>query len=313
MSSGLSRRGLLAAGGVALGLGATSWGASSGEAKAGGGFRYCLNTSTISGQRLSLAAEIDLIAKAGYDAVEPWVREVEGYVRSGGSLADLKTRIGDAGLSVENAIGFARWIVDDEAERAKGLEQAKREMEMLAQIGCKRVAAPPSGANDKPGLDLLKAAGRYKALAELAGQFGIVPQVEIWGSSKVLSRLGEAMLVAAESGFAGACVLPDVYHMYKSGSAYESLRLLSPQAVQMIHMNDYPADPPRATINDSHRVYPGDGIAPLGTILRDLRQVNANCVLSLELFNREYYKQDALTVARTGLEKMKAAVAKSQG
>ena len=30
--------------------------------------------------------------------------------------------------------------------------------------------------------------------------------------------------------------------------------------------------------------------------------------LSLELFNREYWKLDALTVARTGLEKMKAAV-----
>jgi hypothetical protein len=30
--------------------------------------------------------------------------------------------------------------------------------------------------------------------------------------------------------------------------------------------------------------------------------------LSLEVFNREYWKQDALVVARTGLEKMRAAV-----
>ena len=36
-----------------------------------------------------------------------------------------------------------------------------------------------------------------------------------------------------------------------------------------------------------------------------------NGILSLELFNREYWTQDALTVARTGLEKMRAAVRSS--
>jgi hypothetical protein len=31
----------------------------------------------------------------------------------------------------------------------------------------------------------------------------------------------------------------------------------------------------------------------------------------VELFNREYWKQDALTVARTSVEKMRAAVKKA--
>jgi 2-keto-myo-inositol isomerase len=76
-------------------------------------------------------------------------------------------------------------------------------------------------------------------------------------------------------------------------------------------MNDYPADPPRERISDSDRVYPGDGVAPLKAMLRDLRQLGFQGVLSLELFNREYWKQDALNVARTGLEKMRAVVAAS--
>ena len=61
-----------------------------------------------------------------------------------------------------------------------------------------------------------------------------------------------------------------------------------------------------------HRVYPGDGIAPLNFILQTLRDNGTQTVLSLELFNRDYWAQDALTVARTGLEKMRASVAKSQ-
>jgi 2-keto-myo-inositol isomerase len=75
------------------------------------------------------------------------------------------------------------------------------------------------------------------------------------------------------------------------------------------HMNDFPATPPRETISDAHRVYPGDGVAPITQILRELLSTGFNGALSLELFNRSYWEQDALTVARTGLEKMKAAVA----
>jgi sugar phosphate isomerase/epimerase len=80
--------------------------------------------------------------------------------------------------------------------------------------------------------------------------------------------------------------------------------------MQVFHLNDYPALP-RDKITDADRVYPGDGVAPLPAILRDLRQLGFRGYLSLELFNREYWKQDALTVARTGLEKMRAAVKRS--
>src|SRR2546427_2307236 len=37
----------------------------------------------------------------------------------GGSLPELKRRIADAGLTVESAIGFPQWIVDDDTQRAK--------------------------------------------------------------------------------------------------------------------------------------------------------------------------------------------------
>ncbi len=62
-------------------------------------------------------------------------------------------------------------------------------------------------------------------------------------------------------------------------------------------------------MNDSHRVYPGDGIAPMSKILTAIGGNGREITLSLELFNRDYWKQDALEVAKTGLSKMKTAVA----
>ena len=271
------------------------------------GPRYCLNTSTIRGQRLSLEEEIDLAAECGYNGIEPWLREIEAYRQSGKSLSDLKKRIADHGLQVESAIGFAQWIVDDEAQRKAGLEQMKHDMDTLQQIGGIRIAAPPVGmhSGDSPEVDLFAAADRYRAVLEIGQEIGVTPQVEVWGPSKNLSRLGEAVFVAVESGHPDACLLPDVYHIYRGGSRFEGLSLLSGTAIHCFHFNDYPASPEREQQNDGHRVYPGDGAAPWDVIIGALKQNGFNGALSLELFNEGYWKQDPKVVLTTGLEKMK--------
>jgi 2-keto-myo-inositol isomerase len=274
-------------------------------------FTYCLNTSTIRGQNLALDKEVEIAAKAGYKAIEPWVHKVHDYAGAGGNLKDLRKRIADLGLTVESAISFFQWIIDDDARRAKGFEQAKRDMEILAQIGGKRIAAPPAGATREPGLDLMKAAERYRELLEIGDKIGVVPQIELWGPSKNLHRIGQCMFVVIESGHPKACFMPDVYHIYKGGSAFTGLKLLSAHAVQVFHLNDYPADPPRDRISDRDRVMPGDGIAPLTQILRDLCAAGSRPILSLELFNPDYWKQDPLEVAKIGLKKMKDAVNKA--
>lgn len=274
-------------------------------------FRYSLNTATIRGQKLGIVKEIEIASQAGYSGIEPWIDTIQQYTDGGGSLKDLRQRIADAGLTVEGAIGFPEWIVDDEERRAKGLERARRELDLVAQLGGRRFAAPPAGATDLPKLDLLKAAERYRALLEIGDGIGVVPQMELWGFSKNLNRLGECVCVAVESGHPKACVLADVYHLHKGGSDYHGMALLASATLQVFHMNDFPAAPPRDKMDDSHRLYPGDGTGPLPAMLRTLRNTGGTKVLSLELFNRDYWKQDPLEVARTGLAKMKAVVEKS--
>ena len=73
-------------------------------------------------------------------------------------------------------------------------------------------------------------------------------------------------------------------------------------------MNDFQAQIPREQQTDKDRVYPGDGAAPMKQILSDLKNMGGNKVLSLELFNPEYWKKDELVVAKTGLEKMRKLV-----
>jgi len=278
---------------------------------AGEPFGYCLNTGTIRGQKLGIVKEVATAAKAGYKAIEPWIGSIRNYQKQGGSLKDLRKRIADLGLAVPSAIGFAAWISDDTARRAKGLKDLARDMDLVKQIGGTGIAAAPAGVGRTAIKDLFAIAQRYRAVLDLGDKTGVMPLLEIWGPSNTLSRIGQALLVAAESGHPKASVLLDVYHIYKGGSGFSGLKFLGPDAMHVFHVNDYPADPPRETIGDADRIFPGDGVAPLKQIFSTLKAGGFHGWLSLELFNREYYKRPAIEVAKTGLAKIRAAVRKA--
>lgn len=273
-------------------------------------FVPCLNMSTIRGQKLGFVKELETASKAGFRSVEIWIDTLQTYLKEGGTTADARKRISDLGLTIENLIGFSPWIIDDDTARAKGLDQMKREMELLAQLGCKRTAAPPVGAQtpDAPVIDLRKAAERYRAILDLSDQTGVVPQLELWGFSKNLNKLSEVMYVAVESGHPSARLLLDIYHLHKGGSSQASLPLVGKPAIDVFHVNDYPATIAREALTDADRVFPGDGVAPIQETLRLIKRTDKPIVLSLEVFNKGYYAQDALTVTKMAFSKMQALI-----
>jgi sugar phosphate isomerase/epimerase len=272
-----------------------------------GRFSYCLNTSTISGKKLGVRKYIEIAAKAGYDGIELWIGDIQQYLNEGNSLMDLKTHIRDSGVKVENAIGFAPWMVEDDAVRKAGFEQMGKEMGILAELDCTRVAAPAAGV--KAPLDLFKAGERFKELLDLGRGIGVMPQLEFWGAFPFFHHLGQVLMVAAVANDHQVRILPDVYHLYRGDSGFDGLKMLDGNIIEVFHMNDFVTEIPREKQEDKDRVYPGDGAAPMKQILTDLRNMGGDKVLSLELFNRTLWEKDPLEVAKTGLEKMKSAVA----
>lgn len=266
-------------------------------------FKFSLNTSTIRGQKLTLPLIIELAARAGYDGFEPWMMEIEAYVKEGKTIASLKKLASDAGLEFFDCIGFPTWMAQDEEKSKAGFAQMEKEMGILAELGCPRVAAPAIGT-DAP-LDLLKAGERYKKLLELGRKTGVMPQLEFWGAFPSFYHLGQAMAVAAAADDKDAKILADVYHLFRGGSGFEGMKMLDGHAIDIFHMNDFPASIPRTEQQDKDRVMPGDGAAPMQELADTLKSKGGEIILSLELFNPTYYAMDASVVVTEGLEKMR--------
>ena len=269
-------------------------------------FGYCLNTSTIRGNKLDIVAVVNAASKAGFHAIEPWITELDAYTKGGGTLKDLGKRIADAGLTVEGAIAFNSFLDDDDARRAASMERLKVDMDKVAQIGGARIAAPPG--NSKVAVSLDNAAKYYREALEMGEKTGVKPLLELWGTHPVLGPLSHGIYVTVAAGRPDASLLLDVFHLYKSGTPFTSLKQLNGKSLHVMHLNDYPQAADSSTLNDSNRIYPGDGVAPLREILRDLRDNGFRGHLSLELFNRDYWAKSADENLKTAMEKMRATV-----
>ena len=270
-------------------------------------FGYCLNTSTIRGNNLDFSAVITAASKAGFHAIEPWIMEIDRYTTSGGTLKDLGKKIADAGLTVENAIAFNAFLDDDDTRRAASMEKLKADMDKVAQIGGKRIAVPP-GNNRAAAVSLDNAARYYREALEMGEKMGVQPLLELWGTHPILGPLSHGIYVTVAAGRADASLLLDVFHLYKSGAPFTALKQINGAALHVMHLNDYPQAADSSTLNDGNRIYPGDGVAPLQQIFRDLRDSGFRGYFSLELFNKEYWAKSADENLKTAMDKIRATV-----
>ncbi len=265
---------------------------------------YCLNTSTIRNCGLSVPEKIKMTAQTGYQGIELWVSEIEDYLKKGGTLPDLKSLLDQNDLKVPNLIAFPQWAHPDKNIRTKALEEAKKVFEMAKTLNSTYVAAPPMGITEMVDLPLEDIAEYYKDLVKSVQGTGVTPLLEFWGHSKKLGSLKEAIQVMKLVGETDVKILVDIFHSAKTEGSFDLLNEIKGYQIGLLHVNDYPYADDIRQLKDSQRVYPGDGVAPLGKIYDSLKKIGYSGMYSLELFNEEYEKSGAENVLKIGLEKM---------
>ncbi|NLX14784.1 MAG: sugar phosphate isomerase/epimerase [Phycisphaerales bacterium] len=259
-----------------------------------------LNTSTI--MSASLDAKIEAARQAGYDGIELWSADLEKHEAEGGDLKEIGARIADAGLFVPNVIGLWGGIPADPAKWEESLGPTRNRMRMMAAVGSKHAACIPPG---KPAdVDREWCAQCYRELVQIGrDEYGISVALEFVGFIESIHRFGDAAGIAIDANIPDACLIMDTFHLHRGGSGFEGIRHIQGNFIADFHINDVPAEPPREEMSDKHRIYPGDGVLPLASVLQQLKQIGYTGPLSVEMFNEEHYAQDPQVVAETALRK----------
>lgn len=274
-------------------------------------FRISLNTSTLLHYELDVDVQIDLVADAGFDGIELWMRNIKTYLEKGGNTADLKNKLQARGLILENIIGFSKWCSDDSEERKKAIDQLREEMHITAGLGGAYIAAPVQGISSLDRTKYDAYAERYEAILKLGDETGVIPIMELWGMG-ALNKVADCAQIAIATGHPKATILLDFYHVYRGGNDWDTIDILNGKKLPVIHMNDYPATPSYDQLKDSDRVLPGEGVCPFDMVIPKLYNAGFRGGFSVELFNKGYWEtMDPKTLLRHSFEKTHHTVQKA--
>ena len=262
--------------------------------------KLCLNTSTI--KPTPLLEKIQLAAKHGYDAIEPWIVEVYEHVGRGGEVRDVEKALSDGGLAVPCMVALRQWGDTDDWEHQRQRDEAKRRMELAARLGSPYIiATPPRWACDPQ-----QVARRYADLVALGHEVGVKPVMEYISTFDSVVTLPQAWWVVQQAGPDGVLVI-DAFHSWNSGSTLDDLRAIPIERIVHYHIDDAPAAPgrPATKQTDADRVMPGEGVIDLKAELSLLRGRGYDGAISLELFNEKLWAMDPSEVLRRGIERMR--------
>lgn len=265
-------------------------------------FTYCLNTSTI--RPIPLLDKIAIAGRAGYQAIEPWNDEIDDYLRGGGTLAELKRALGDAGLRVVSVIALHSWITASVAEYSTVLDECRRRMDQAAELGSPSIVASPP----QEVVNLDRATRRFRDLLEIGRRIGVEPSMEFLGFVDGINNVATAWTIASGSGDPRACIVADVFHMIRGGGSIDDLLSVPGARISCFHINDVPAHPDPRSQSDGDRVMIGEGIVDLSRVIANLRTIGYRGPISLELFNESLWARDPSEVVQRGLDRIRALV-----
>lgn len=265
-------------------------------------FTYCLNTSTI--RPTPLLEKIKLAGEVGYRAIEPWNDEITAYLESGGTMAELRSALNDAGLSVVSVIALHGWVTTDGEEYRLAMDECRRRMDQAAALGSPYIVASPPREVVDPG----RATERFGGLMRLGREAGVAPSMEFLGFADGIKTLASAWAIARDCGEPDATIVADVFHMMRGGGSLDDLLTVEGRRIANFHINDLPAEPDPLTQMDPDRVMVGDGIADLPRVIANLRAINYRGPISLELFNRKLWDENPREVIATGLSRIRSLV-----
>ena len=262
--------------------------------------KSCLNLITL-GPELGLDVQIKAAGEAGFQGVELWFDKIEEYLKKR-QFSDLIELIESYDLAVASIIAVHSPLWSSQDEFDKQMKINEKRLDLAEKLDAECVVAILS---DLDGHSVREAEeATYKRLREvvkLAEERNLKLGLEFIAFRRFVNNLESALKIVETIDNVHLGITFDTFHFFKSKGNPKEIGRIPKDKLFLVHINDVP-EKPLDELQDSDRVYMGRGVIPLKRIIGEIRKIGYQGFLSVELFNREYWKQAPLKVAKTCLE-----------
>lgn len=261
----------------------------------------CFNGAT--SQPYRLEQDVTAAAKAGFRALELWGDKFTAFFRDR-SIGDLAALLQSHRLQPA-AIDFIAVDLTSEEPLSGALSALARYGPVAEGIDCDTLLLVVLG--ERPDLSQPQAlnyiAKLMLPLSSAAARYGLRLGLEPLGEHPYVRGPVEALEVIRTSRQDNLGLSWDFFHSFKSGVPLADLRRIPPGKLLMVHANDLPDRDP-ATLQDSDRLFPGEGVLPLDDYFEVLREMGYAGPVSVEAPNPVYAQLDPDSLAREAFESL---------
>jgi 2-keto-myo-inositol isomerase len=248
--------------------------------------------------KATLPEDIAAASAAGFKALEIWAAKMDAYLEAQ-SVETLKVLFDGAGVQPAsiNSIEFITFCSPEEYQAIQA--RCQQLCELAQALGCDKIVVVPSPTPEGMDWDEIKdqSVRVLRELSEVAAPYGVQLAFEFlgfgWCSVRTLEQCWE---VVAEANRPNIGLVIDTCHFFAGGSELSTIELVDPHKIFIFHINDV-EERPLNTVEDAHRLLPGEGVIPLEDILIRLRHIGFDGLCSIELFRPEYWERDPKELA----------------
>jgi 2-keto-myo-inositol isomerase len=248
--------------------------------------------------KATLPEDIAAASTAGFKRLEIWAAKMDTYLEAH-SVESLKALLDEADLQAAS-INSIEFITFRSAEEYETIQARCGQLCELAQaLGCEKIVVVPSPTPEGVAWDEIKAESVrvLRELSEVAHPYGVQLAFEFLGFTWCSVRtLAQCWDIVKEARRDNVGLVIDTCHFYAGGSELRSIEQVAPEKILIFHINDV-EDRPLETIEDAHRLLPGEGVIPLDEILTRLKHIGFDGLCSVELFRPEYWERDPAELA----------------
>ncbi|GAB4536151.1 MAG: 2-keto-myo-inositol isomerase [Anaerolineae bacterium] len=249
--------------------------------------------------KATLPQDITAASAAGFRGLEIWASKLDTYLQTH-SIESLKALFAQADLQPAsiNSIEFITFRPPDEYQAIKA--RCRELCESARALGCDKIVVVPSPTPEGVGWGEIKdqSVRVLRELSELAIPYEVKLAFEFlgfgWCSVRTLQQCWE---IVSEADRPNVGLVIDTCHFFAGGSELNTIDLVDPLKILIFHINDV-EDRPLDTIEDAHRLLPGEGVIPLQDILARLKGIGFDGLCSVELFRPAYWERDPVELAR---------------
>jgi 2-keto-myo-inositol isomerase len=266
------------------------------------------NTSAGAGYRGSLEGW----AKAGIKNVEITNTLLDEFLK-GDSLPAARRVLTDNGLTPVSGACGVTGVFEPSPTRAAALEAFRKRCEQFVALGLTRIYSPTTTMPTQKFTqdDYRAGADNMRELGEIARGFGLTMMAEAVRASTFIASLPTLLRMTRAAAHPNMAPLLDFYHFWSGPSKLEDLDLIRPREIGHVHFQDVP-DVPRELLDNTTRIIPGDGVAPVTVILRKLADKGYAGPLSVELFLPQFQQGDPFAVASEIRKKSEAVMRRAR-